>query len=134
MAINNRVELHGHLGAEPKVIGKDDKTFLVLRLATTDSYPVGQGEDVKWKDRETVWHDVLVFRPATAHFARELKKGDRVQITGAISYRPFKDAEGYTRKQASIVARFIERIHYEKQEELLPRDDDREVDRALAGE
>ena len=96
MSNNNRVELSGHLGADPKVIGKDDKTFLVLRLATTDSYPVGQGEEVKWKDRETIWHDVLVFKPATAHFARDLKKGDRVQITGAISYRPFKDAEGYT--------------------------------------
>jgi single-strand DNA-binding protein len=134
MAINNRVELHGHLGADPKVIGKDDKTFLVLRLATTDSYPVGQGEDVKWKDRETIWHDVLVFRPATAHFARDLKKGDRVQITGAISYRPFKDAEGYDRSQANIVASFIEKIHYEKQEELLPRGYDRAVDQALAGE
>lgn len=133
MAINNRVELHGHLGADPKVIGKDDKTFLVLRLATTDSYPVGQGEDVKWKDRETVWHDVLVFRPATAHFARDLKKGDRVQITGAISYRPFQDAEGHTRRQANIVASFIEKIHYEKQEELLPRGYDQAVDQALAG-
>ncbi len=134
MAINNRVELHGHLGADPKVIGKDDKTFLVLRLATTDSYPVGQGEEVKWKDRETVWHDVLVFRPATAHFARDLKKGDRVQITGAISYRSFKDAEGHTRRQANIVASFIEKIHYEKQEELLPRGYDQAVDQALAGE
>lgn len=134
MAINNRVELHGHLGADPKVIGKDDKTFLVLRLATTESYPVGQGEDVKWKDRETVWHDVLVFRPATAHFARDLKKGDRVQITGAISYRSFMDAEGHTRRQANIVASFIEKIHYEKQEELLPRGYDQAVDQALAGE
>jgi len=134
MSNNNRVELSGHLGADPKVIGKDDKTFLVLRLATTDSYPVGQGEEVKWKDRETIWHDVLVFKPATAHFARDLKKGDRVQITGAISYRPFKDAEGYTRRQANIVASFIEKIHYEKQEELLPRGYDKAVDQALAGE
>ena len=134
MANNNRVELSGHLGADPKVIGKDDKTFLVLSLATTDSYQVGQGEDVKWKNRETIWHDVLVFKPATAHFARDLKKGDRVQITGAISYRPFKDAEGYTRRQANIVASFIEKIHYEKQEELLPRGYDKAVDQALAGE
>ena len=132
MAINNRVELHGHLGADPKTIGKDDKTFLVLRVATTDSYPVGKGEDVKWKDRETVWHDVLVFRPATAHFARDLKKGDRVQITGSISYRPFKDAEGYTRRQANIVASFIEKIHYEKQEELSLQDYGQIIDEALA--
>lgn len=134
MAINNRVELHGHLGADPKTIGKEGKTFLVLRVATTDSYPVGQGEEVKWKDRETIWHDVLVFRPATAHFARDLKKGDRVQVTGSIAYRPFKDAEGYTRNQASIVATFIEKINYEKQEELLSRDYGRVIDQALSGE
>ena len=134
MAINNRVELYGHLGADPKIIGKGDKTFLVLHVATTDSYPVGQGEEVKWKDRETVWHDVLVFKPATAHFARDLKKGDRIQITGGISYRSFKDAEGYTRRQASIVASFIEKIHYEKQEELSLQGYDQAVDQALAGE
>lgn len=131
MAINNRVELYGHLGADPKIISNGDQTFLALRLATTDSYPIGQGEEVKWKDRETVWHDVLVFKPATAHFARDLKKGDRVQITGGISYRSFKDAEGYTRRQANIVASFIEKIHYEKQEELLPRGYDHAVDQAL---
>lgn len=132
MAINNRVELSGHLGADPKVIGKGDKTFLVLRVATTDSYPIGQGEEVKWKDRETVWHDVLVFKPATAHFARDLKKGDRVQITGGISYRPFKDAEGYTRRQANIVASFIEKIHYDKQESLALSYYGKELDTALA--
>lgn len=134
MAINNRIELHGHLGADAKLVGKEGKTFVALRVATTDSYPVGQGEDTKWKDRETVWHDVLVFRSSAAHFARDLKKGDRVQITGGISYRPFKDAEGYTRRQASIVAMFIERIHYEKQEELLPRDLVQEVDNAFVEE
>jgi single stranded DNA-binding protein len=131
MAINNRVELHGHLGADPKIIGTGDKTFIALSVATTDSYPVGHGEDVKWKERETVWHEVLVFRPATAHFARELKKGDRVQITGGIAYRPFKDSEGHTRRQANIVASFIEKIHYEKQEELSLQDYDQAFDEVL---
>lgn len=132
MAINNRIELHGHLGMDAKTVEKEGKSFVVLRVATTDSYPIGQGEEIKWKDRETIWHDVLVFRPATAYFARDLKKGDRVQVTGSISYRPFNDAEGHTRRQASIVASFIEKIHYEKQEELLPRGYGQSVDEALA--
>lgn len=135
MAINNRIELHGHLGMDAKTVEKEGKSFIVLRVATTDSYPVGQvgqGEEIKWKDRETIWHDVLVFRPATAHFARDLKKGDRVQITGGLSYRPFKDAEGHARMQANIIASFIEKVHYEKQEDLLPRDYGQSVDEALA--
>ncbi|WP_051041184.1 single-stranded DNA-binding protein [Fibrisoma limi] len=118
MGFNNRVELTGFLGDDPNVIEKDGKTFLALSLATTDSYPVEENGETKWKDLETVWHDVLIFRKTTAQFARELKKGDRVQISGELSYRSFKTAEGHTRKAATIVARFVEKMHYEKQERL----------------
>lgn len=116
MAYHNRVELLGHLGADPKLISKDKKTFVALNVATTDSYPANNEAETKWIERETVWHDVLVFRATTAHYARDLQKGDRVRITGEISYRSFKDVEGYTRKQATIIATYIEKLHYEKQE------------------
>ena len=75
----------------------------MLNVATQDSYPIEEKGETKWNERETVWYEVLVFRPTAAHFAHELRKGDRVRISSEISYRPFKDAEGYTRKQASIV-------------------------------
>lgn len=132
MAQNNSVQLLGHLGADPKSHDKNGKVFIVLNVATQDSYPTEEKGETKWHERETVWHDVLVFRPTAAHFARELKKGDRVRISGEISYRPFKDAEGYTRKQATIVATYIEKVHYEKQEVLIPYDYAKEVDDALA--
>lgn len=132
MARNNSVELLGHLGADPKSYDKNGKVFIVLNIATSDSYAIEENGETKWKERDPVWHDVLVFRPTAAHYTRELKKGDRVRISGEISYRPFKDAEGNNRKQASIVATFIEKVHYEKQEELLPRDYGKEVDDALA--
>lgn len=122
MAYHNRVELLGHLGDDPKVVEKSGKSFVVLSLATTDSYPEEKDGETKWIDRETVWHKVIVFRPTTAHYARDLKKGDRVQITGELSYRPFKDEEGYTRQEATVIGTFIEKVHYEKQEQLLPRD------------
>jgi hypothetical protein len=41
------VELHGHLGSDRWVISKDGKSFVVLNIADTDSYPVGQGEDTQ---------------------------------------------------------------------------------------
>ena len=120
MSKNNKVELSGFLGTDPKIIIKDGKNFIVLNVATTDSYPVTNEKtgEITWKDKETVWHDVLIFRVTTAQFAKELKKGDRVEVSGTLSYRPFKDAEGYTRKQATIVGTFIEKIAYNKQEEL----------------
>lgn len=119
MAINCKIQLSGFLGQDAKTITKDGKSFVVLRVATTDSYPVKDSKgEVKWKDKESIWHDVLVFRPTAAHFARNLKKGNAVEITGSINYKPFKDESGYTKRQASILAYFIEKVNYERQEEL----------------
>lgn len=120
MSKNNKIELNGFLGSDPKTINKDGKNFIVLNVATTDSYPVADEKtgEITWKDKETVWHDVLVFRSTTIQFAKDLKKGDKVEITGAISYRLFEDTKGYTHKQATIIANYIEKIAYNKQESL----------------
>lgn len=121
MSKNNRIELNGFLGSDPKTVNKDGKIFVILNLATTDSYPSVNEKtgEVIWQDKETVWHDVLAFRSTTIQFTKDLKKGDKVEVTGAISYRPFKDANNYTRKQATIVASYIEKIAYNKQEALM---------------
>lgn len=120
MATNCKIELNGFLGADPKSISKNGKTFIALRVATTDTYPVKDEKtgETKWKDKETIWHDVLVFRPNAAHFARDLKKGDAVTITGSLGYKPFKDEKGNTKLQASIVANYIEKVEYNRQDEF----------------
>ena len=120
MAINCKIELNGFLGSDPKIIEKDSKIFIALRIATTDSYPLVDEKtgEVKWKDKESVWHDVLVFRPQAAHFARDLKKGNAVTISGTLDYKTFKDEQGKSRRQASIVANFIEKVEYHRQDEL----------------
>jgi len=120
MANNCKIELNGYLGNDPKSITKNGKTFIALRVATTDTYPVNDEKtgETKWKDKETIWHDVLVFRPNAAHFARDLKKGDAVTITGSLSYQNFKDENGSPKKGASIIANYIERVEYNRQEEL----------------
>jgi single stranded DNA-binding protein len=121
MANNCKIELNGYLGADPKSISKNGKTFIALRVATTDTYPVKDEKtgEVKWKDKETIWHDVLVFRPQAAHFARDLKKGDAVQISGSLAYKPFKDENGNTKHQVNIIANYLERVEYNRQDELL---------------
>jgi single-strand DNA-binding protein len=133
MSKNNKIELNGFLGSDPKTILKDDKTFVILNVATTDSYPSVNEKtgEVTWKDKETVWHDVLVFRPTAIQFAKDLKKGDKVEISGSISYRVFKDAEGKNRKQATIIATYIEKIAYNKQENLLLNNVDAIVDEEI---
>jgi single stranded DNA-binding protein len=135
MAINNKIELNGYLGKDAKSVKtKNDKSFIILSVATTDSYPEVDEKtgEVKWKDKGTMWHDVLVFRPQAAHFAKDLKKGDAVEINGGIAYRMFKDEEGNTRKQASIIAHFVEKIEYAKQGNLLPKEVDEAMDEIAA--
>lgn len=105
MPSNNRVELNGFLGNDPKVIDKEGKKFVALRLATTDSYKDDSGQ---WQDKESVWHDVLVFRPAAVQFAEKLKKGDKVELIGSLSYKSFKDENGFNRSQATIIAGFVQ--------------------------
>ena len=117
MAYNCKIELNGVLGQDAKIIEKDGKTFVALRLATTDSYPIKDGENTIWKEKETLWHDVLVFRPYTVAIAKELKKRDIVEITGSLAYRPFKDENGHTKYEASIVAGFIRKVDIDSSEE-----------------
>lgn len=134
MAINNKIELNGYLGQDAKSITKDGKSFIALRIATTDSYPEVNEKtgEVTWKDKGTIWHDVLVFRPQACHFAKELKKGDAVEITGGIAYKAFKDENGNTRRQASIIATYVEKIEYLKQGNLLPKEIDDAMEAAAA--
>ena len=117
MAYNCKVELNGVLGNDPKIVEKDGKTFVVLRIATTDSYPIKDGEKTVWKDKATLWHDVLVFRPYTVTLAKSLKKKDIVEISGSLTYRPFKDENGHTKHEASIVAGFIRKVETDSSEE-----------------
>ena len=122
MAVNCKIELNGFLGSDAKTITHNGKSFVVLNIATTDSYPIKDEKtgETKWKDKETVWHEVLVFRAQVAHFARDLRKGDAVSINGSLAYKPFKDEKGYSKRQANIIANYIEKIEYAKQDELFP--------------
>ena len=116
MAYNCKVELNGNLGADAKTIEKNGKTFVALRVATKDSYPKKEGDKTIWADsKETLWHDVLVFSPNVVNIAKSLKKGDRVEITGSISYREFKDENGYKQQQASIIAGYIRKVDFNKE-------------------
>jgi single-strand DNA-binding protein len=104
MSDNCRVQLKGNLGNDAKVITSNNKEFVALNLATTDSYFDKQTST--WKNKETLWHDVLVFSPSALKFARDLKKGERVYIDGILSYKQVESKEGYKVTQASIIANF----------------------------
>lgn len=82
MAINNTAILTGNMGSEAKIIENGDKTFATFSLATTDSY---QNENEEWVQKDTVWHDVLVFNPKVIEQVKAFKKGTRIKVTGSIT-------------------------------------------------
>lgn len=117
MAINNTVTLIGNMGTEVRIVESPNQFFGALSLATTDSY---KDENEEWKDKETLWHNILIFNPSLISIAKGLKAGTRLKIIGSLSYRPFqfiskdgelilkKDGEPVHKNEASIVARSIE--------------------------
>jgi single-strand DNA-binding protein len=105
MSHNNRVELEGNLGKDPRIIEKEGKQFAALSIATTDSYKDDNGQ---WHNRETIWHNVLIFRPTAMNFSKTFKKGDRVRVVGSISYRAHEKADGFKVMEAVIIGSFIE--------------------------
>ncbi|MEL7121661.1 MAG: single-stranded DNA-binding protein [Bacteroidota bacterium] len=109
MAINNTAILTGNLGSEAKIIENRDKTFASLSIATTDSY---QNDQQEWVNRDTIWHDVLIFNPKLIKQIKAFKKGTRLKVTGSISYRTFEvsldGGRTVKKKEASIIAKVIE--------------------------
>lgn len=109
MAINNTVILTGNMGGEARIIESDGNRFAAFSLATTDSYKDDNGE---WQEKETVWHNILVFSPKTIEEVKSFKKGTRLTVTGPLYYRPFEvingNGESITKKEASVVTAKIE--------------------------
>lgn len=57
-SMNNKVQLIGHLGADPELKDMGNgKRMLRMRLATNERYKTTEGE---WKDN-TEWHPVVVW-------------------------------------------------------------------------
>lgn len=109
MALNNTAILTGNMGAEAKVIEKEGKPFATFSLATTDSY---KNEKEEWVQKDTIWHDILIFSPNLIEQVKAFKKGTRLKVTGSISYRPFEtsleDGRTVKKNEASIIAKKIE--------------------------
>jgi single-strand DNA-binding protein len=102
MAGLNKVQIIGHLGADPEVrtFGNGGKVCN-LRVATSET----------WKDRnsgekkeKTEWHSVAIFQEGLVGVAeRYLKKGAKVYIEGKLQTRKWQDQSGADRYTTEIV-------------------------------
>ena len=103
----NKVQLIGHLGADPEVRSTSNGTRVAtLSLATSRQWNNQAGE----RQEKTEWHRVVLWNnnrgSGLADVAeRYLKKGSQVYIEGSIEYRTWEDREGKTRYTTEIRAR-----------------------------
>ncbi|SAL03062.1 single-strand binding protein [Caballeronia fortuita] len=102
MASLNKVELIGHLGADPesRYLPSGD-AVTSLRIATSES----------WKDKEsgerkerTEWHRVSAFGKLAEIMNEYLRKGAQVYIEGSLQTRKWTDQQGVERYSTEIRA------------------------------
>ena len=105
----NRTILIGRIGqnAEAKT-DKNQKEFVVLSLATQESWKNDQGE----YENRTEWHRVYAWRNLS-RFAKTFQKGQLITVEGQIRYREYtEDVNGTPVKHrvAEIHASSIKRL------------------------
>ncbi|KAK6191400.1 hypothetical protein SNE40_003098 [Patella caerulea] len=100
----NRVQIIGRLGRDAELRGSDQRSVVVLSVATNDVYTKQSGERVSHVD----WHRISVFQPNLRDkIAINLKKGDRVFLAGKIRYDEYRDNDNVLRRSASILAGYF---------------------------
>lgn len=97
-----RVELIGHLGADPEVKHTQSGNIVAnLRVATSE----------RWRDKQTgerkertEWHRVVIWNEGLAKVAEQyLKKGSKVFISGKLQTRKWTDQQNIERYSTEVV-------------------------------
>lgn len=89
--LRNRVQLIGHLGADPETRTVNNGAKVAqLRIATTDKYKTGNGE---WKE-DTQWHRISAWEALAERMEKQLVKGSYVMIEGKLTTTISVDNQG----------------------------------------
>ena len=89
--MKNKVQLIGHLGADPEIKTLDGgKKLARINIATNETYTNAKGEKVT----ETQWHNVVAWGK-TAEIAEKIcSKGLEVLVDGKLVNRSYTDKDG----------------------------------------
>jgi single-strand DNA-binding protein len=99
--MSERVTLVGNLTADPELrFTPSGLQVANLRLAVTPRIREGD----QWKDGETSFHTVTVWRDQAEHAAETLAKGARVIVVGRPKERTWTDQDGTTHQVTEVDA------------------------------
>ncbi len=99
--MKNKVQLIGHLGANPEIkLLEGGKKMARINIATNETYTNASGEKIT----ETQWHNVIAWGK-TAEIAEKLfSKGMEVLIDGKLVNRNYTDKEGVKKYVTEVQA------------------------------
>jgi single-strand DNA-binding protein len=101
MASDNHTSIVGNLVEDPELRFTNNGTAVAnLRVAVTQRIQ----QDGQWRDGDTSFFRVNVWRSQAEHLADSLSKGDRVMVTGRLRQRSWETPEGEKRSVAEIEA------------------------------
>ncbi|PBC25589.1 single-stranded DNA-binding protein, mitochondrial [Apis cerana] len=105
----NQVTLLGRVGGEAQKKGSNEHPVVIFSLATHNNYKYMNGDIVQRTD----WHKICVFKPnLRENVYTYLKKGQRVLVSGKISYGEYKDEEGVTKSSTAVIADDVIFFHH----------------------
>ncbi len=101
MASDNHTSIVGNLVEDPELRFTNNGTAVAnLRVAVTQRIQ----QDGQWRDGDTSFFKVNVWRGQAEHLADSLAKGDRVMVTGRLRQRTWETPEGEKRSVAELEA------------------------------
>src|SRR4029434_6388432 len=104
MAADNHTTIVGNLVDDPELRFTNTGTAIAnMRVAVTQRIQ----QDGEWRDGDTSYLRVNVWRSQAEHLADSLAKGDRVMVTGRLRQRSWETPEGEKRAGAEIEARDV---------------------------
>ncbi len=98
--LRNKVQLIGHLGADPEIrTFESGKMKATLSLATSDVFKDADGMKVS----NTQWHRLVIWGNRAKVVEKYLKKGNEIAAEGRITYRSYENGNGEKRYITEIL-------------------------------
>lgn len=118
----NEVKLIGRLGKDPEISYTPAGVAITkFSLATSERYKDKNGEKVE----KTEWHNIVTWGQAAEIYAKYLKKGSLIYVSGRISTKSYEDKEGVKRYFTFITAQnvlFLNKVGSDQDREKVPDD------------
>ena len=100
----NRVQLLGHLGADPeRRTTSSDRAVVTFSMATTRKWKNDAGD----LQEATEWHRVVAWGPLGDLVSEHLRKGSAALVDGRLQSRSWTADDGTERRSFEIVAQDV---------------------------